>query len=455
MKNIKKKHIVCGVIGLILVVGIILGIVYGYPYYQKNVTYNQAMEMYNNQQFEEAKEIFESVQGFKYADEWVTKCKYSYANQLFDAGDYEHSYTAFDELGDYEDARARKDNSKYMNAKRLYVQGDYKAAADIFEEMGDYEDAVQQKKVCQYQNAVNYMNNQQYEEAIQWFEKTEGYEDSADRITSCKYQIAKQNYKNKNYADAKKQFAEISGYSDADKYYEKSAMKLKYEKTKFKKCCFDNAEDIERLLGEHYYGVWYDGDNDNQVIIDKYERDGREYGIKCVSMPDGDYLYEVKYFYLDKPDEIMREYMFYDEYYAEYGFDLYQIDQYLDGGNKALFNCDTATRNQNIDRIAAEEAEMQRQQNEQLKSNIYNSSKSEFKTKRWEVLGAEQMYLNYTFPSLDMVQFQCNGSTAQISYIASEQNAFDFWGANTRRLSVTAQYSVNGSSYSMDWMEIN
>lgn len=98
---------------------------------------------------------------------------------------------------------------------------------------------------------------------------------------------------------------------------------------------------------------------------------------------------------------------------------------------------------------------MQRQQNEQLKSNIYNSSKTEFKTKRWEVLGAGQMYLNYTFPSFDMVQFQCNGSTAQISYIASEQNAFDFWGANTRRLSVTAQYSVNGSSYSMDWMEIN
>lgn len=99
---------------LILVAGIILGIVCGYPYYQKMVTYNEAMEMYNNQQFEEAKENFGSVQGFKDADEWVTKCKYSYANQLYDSGDYEHSYTAFDELGDYEDAVQQK---KYVSIK--------------------------------------------------------------------------------------------------------------------------------------------------------------------------------------------------------------------------------------------------------------------------------------------------------------------------------------------------
>lgn len=300
------------------------------------------------------------------------------------------------------------------------------------------------------------MNNQQYEEAIQWFEKTEGYEDSADQIINCKYQIAKQNYKNKNYADAKKQFAEISGYSDADKYYEKSAMKLKYEKTKFKKSCFDNAEDIERFFEERYYFDWYDTQNGNKMIIDKFTIDGREYGIKKI-IKAGEDSYEIYYFYIDKPDEILREMNFGNTEYERYGKEVFMILKDVTG--EEYINIDAATKEQYDQEIeqyrAAEEAEMQRQQNEQLKSNIYNSSKSDFKTKRWEVLGAEQMYLNYTFPSLDMVQFQCNGSTAQISYIASEQNAFDFWGANTRRLSVTAQYRVNGSSYSMDWMEIN
>ncbi len=73
--------------------------------------------------------------------------------------------------------------------------------------------------------------------------------------------------------------------------------------------------EAEAFLEQNYYRTWYDYSYDQSktnILIDQFTRDGKEYGIKCISADEysGHIIY---YLYFDSPDTIYADYVYFDE----------------------------------------------------------------------------------------------------------------------------------------------
>ncbi len=69
-----------------------------------SMDYKKAQDLYDDGEFEDAKEIFEELDDYEDSEDMVIACDYGIACQLLEDGKYEEAREAFQDLGDYEDS---------------------------------------------------------------------------------------------------------------------------------------------------------------------------------------------------------------------------------------------------------------------------------------------------------------------------------------------------------------
>ncbi len=186
-KNIKRVITAFAIIALIAVIIIVYTTII-HPI----IDYNNAKELYEKGQYEEAIAAFETMNGYRDSAEQIEKCedaikdvRYSEAIDLYNAGNYGDAIVVFSSLIDYKDSRA------YVEACELTMKNQ------------------------EYENAVLLLESEQYEDAIIAFQALKDFNDSKDRIIDCKYHIAIKLYENGEYEEAIAAFTALNGYKDS------------------------------------------------------------------------------------------------------------------------------------------------------------------------------------------------------------------------------------------------
>ena len=176
MKNTKLILITAAIAA-----SIVIGIIAAAPTVEKLIAYNEAMQLLDDKQFDEAKDKFEDLRYFKDSPEMVSEADYRKAMDYFENGFY------------------------------LF-------AAEIFEKLDDYSDSQMMANESNYMLALKYLKEKRFSSAIELFEKLEDYKDSAEMYKEAVYLYAKYETENGNSSDALNLYNKIPGYKDVDKY---------------------------------------------------------------------------------------------------------------------------------------------------------------------------------------------------------------------------------------------
>jgi len=111
---------------------------------------------------------------------------------------------------------------KYNDAVALMDAGKYTEAISAFEALEGYKDSVTKISECntaildgKYNDAIALMEAGKYTEAISAFEAMEGYKDSETKIIECKYNVAITLMNEGKYTEAISAFEALEGYKDS------------------------------------------------------------------------------------------------------------------------------------------------------------------------------------------------------------------------------------------------
>ena len=114
---------------------------------------------------------------------------------------------------------------KYNSAVSLMDNGKYEDAVEAFEALNGYKDSEEQIvtcKECAYTDAVALMDDEKYDEAIVAFESMNGYKDSEEQISACKTAIKECAYADavalmgaENVVEAYEALMALDGYKDS------------------------------------------------------------------------------------------------------------------------------------------------------------------------------------------------------------------------------------------------
>lgn len=138
----------------------------------------------------------------------IPNSKYKSAVELLENEQYDEAISIFEELGEYKDSKERakeaKDKRDYIEAMNYYNEGDYDKARVLFKRLGYYSDSADKYEECQnayieetYENGIAFMEKEEYDRAIKEFEKVEEYNDSKEKIEECQlhFEIMENNKK--------------------------------------------------------------------------------------------------------------------------------------------------------------------------------------------------------------------------------------------------------------------
>ncbi len=191
--KIKRIAVICGSAAVLAIAAIIT-----VPKIIKSSKYNKAVEMFENGQYEEAKNAFTELGEYKDA---ADKAKAAYSAEineplyqegiaLMNSGKYEEARRKFANLVDYKDSRELKLECDYQMALELESEGRNTEVLEIYEALGnkDYKDSQERyEKVLElcYQEALELFNTDQYEKASELFEQLGTYRGSESHLKIC------------------------------------------------------------------------------------------------------------------------------------------------------------------------------------------------------------------------------------------------------------------------------
>ncbi|MCI6923688.1 MAG: DUF6273 domain-containing protein [Oscillospiraceae bacterium] len=122
----------------------------------------------------------------------IPKQKYNQAMELISSGDYDSAYALLEEIGDKETIAS----NKYDRAIKYIDSGDYDSAYELLEEIGDNETIASNK----YDRAIKYIDSGNYKAAYMLLDGL-SYKDSAEKLLSIKPQYYKFLLKNSKVGD--------------------------------------------------------------------------------------------------------------------------------------------------------------------------------------------------------------------------------------------------------------
>ena len=107
----------------------------------KSSDYKEATELYEDERYERARDIFAELGDYEDSAQMVMECDYQLALEHLEAGEYEQALAIFEGLGDYEDSTQRITECNYQIALEHFDDGEYIQAREIFLQLGDYENS--------------------------------------------------------------------------------------------------------------------------------------------------------------------------------------------------------------------------------------------------------------------------------------------------------------------------
>lgn len=106
-----------------------------------SLTYREAVNLYNNQKYSEAAELFSQLGEYEDSAALHTRSLYWEAVVLMEQGNYAEAQPRFIELGEYEDCVLRLQECRYQLAVAAFESGDYAQAEAEFLDFADYRQA--------------------------------------------------------------------------------------------------------------------------------------------------------------------------------------------------------------------------------------------------------------------------------------------------------------------------
>ena len=157
-----KKGICIAVSGICLLSVLIMSFVFYYRVIIPNRKYNEAINLLEQEKFQDAIVAFESLEGYKDSQSKIDDCKnalldieYNKALELLNQKKYQDAISAFESLNGYKDSQSKIDDCKnamldieYKKALKLMNQEKYQEAIKAFETIIEYKDSKEQIKKC-------------------------------------------------------------------------------------------------------------------------------------------------------------------------------------------------------------------------------------------------------------------------------------------------------------------
>lgn len=325
----RKSNAIFIVLGLI-VIALCVGANYLLLDLSTNAKYFDAKELYAEGYYADAQMLFEELGDYKNAAEWITITKYASAISQYESGDYLGAMDTFQALGSYADSLRWTIASQYQYGLTLLSEGDYARAREHLVIASEYEDTEALIQSCDYAIAIQTLEEGDYTTAITMLEELGEYEGSDTLVRSSTYSAAIQLLEEGNYTAAITLFETLGEYEDAADYINTAKDASKYEL--LKEYYFDiedtafyemalsainkeytvlqisksvDKEKAEQICGWWLYEPWYSADGNENLVIDEYQINGREYALEYVQ--DGVDPANMKMLYLgyflDNPDD--------------------------------------------------------------------------------------------------------------------------------------------------------
>lgn len=194
LKNITaKKTKKCLAIGIPVIIALIGIIVLFTLVILPNMTYNKAVSLMEDGQYDEAISKFESLNDAKDSSALIKECTYLKAVSLMTVGDFEEAITVFESLDNYRDSKAQIEKcgegikeANYKQGIALMEEEQYDEAIAKFQSLDGAKDTDTLIKECNYLKAVSLMTDNNFEEAITIFKTLDAYKDSRKKIEEAK-----------------------------------------------------------------------------------------------------------------------------------------------------------------------------------------------------------------------------------------------------------------------------
>ena len=166
-KPLNFKLIITVIVTIIVL--IIIGVTLYFTVIIPNKEYDNAMNLFNNKQYIEAKEAFEKIGDYKDSIEKQKEAmniyRYESATKLFNEKEYLKASEEFSKIPEYKDSKEKSQEALYLYATELLNKKDYSRAAEQFLILDNYKDS--KDKVIQIYNLFG-------EENVVYFGKYNG-----------------------------------------------------------------------------------------------------------------------------------------------------------------------------------------------------------------------------------------------------------------------------------------
>lgn len=408
-KKSKKPLIIVG--GIVIGIAIVILSVFLIISSNKQNEYNNAVEMYNQKQFDQAVVVFSELNTYKDSQQYLDKCYIGSGDVFLEEKNYENARTEYNKINDSNLKAEALMKCDYSEAEQMFQDQKYKEALSVFEALGTYGDSAAYVEKCKYSDAEQLFNDKKFKEALSAFEALGTYSDSAAYVEKCKIEIkfSKFDFTGEEYQTPFTSFCKIA-----------------------------NTEDAEKKLS-FLYGTWYD-ENDNKFEITPTLFNGKEYGV-CAIGDDTALIY-----FYDEEDSILRYTKFEDDILGE------RIACYPGAAViRSTGEYRSVTSAEYNEAYAKWQAEQQAKTPNYSDNEIIDLASSKTKEKLRGVYSA----LGYS--GAEMIYHVCQVNSSSVSYdwttrtytcylsVSYSTSIFDVFGTSTAYYDVVATYEDNGA----------
>lgn len=244
---------------IVPVIAIVLFCTFLYSYWilptfiRPSQSYSTGISLMNEQKYDEAASIFESLGTYKDSETMKNEALYCNANVLCDNKKYKDAIELYRKIGDYKDGPQKLKQTQYQLANQLFGNDNFAAAKELYETLSNYKDSEKRLLDCDYFIALNLIKTKDYLSALDSFKALGNYKDAVDLVKECSYLAGKDYIKKGQYKDAVQVFNLIGDYKDSKDYV----------------LLLDNAVSMvfsgqsELMLSAEYYWIVSEIDTDN------------------------------------------------------------------------------------------------------------------------------------------------------------------------------------------------
>jgi len=186
--------------------------------------YVEAGQKLSEEEYEEAKELFQGLSGYLEADALAQEADYRRAAQYADADRFDEAQALYEQLGEYKDSAEKIQLVQLQRGTYLlYEEQDYQGAYDIFHSLSKagYNKAEDMEMECKYVWSLALIDEKEYIRAYQKLNTIRDYGDTNSTMASLEevlYQEGLGLYHAGQYTDAQTYFEYAASCPDSEKY---------------------------------------------------------------------------------------------------------------------------------------------------------------------------------------------------------------------------------------------